>query len=67
MKRIIAKYYFDKAKQMYPNEKNKTRLMDIAEILKMTMNSHCGKAQVKVSCNGRVLLAKSLPEIKCFL
>lgn len=29
---------------MYPNEKNKTRLMDIAEILKMTMNSLYGKA-----------------------
>ena len=43
MKRVIAKCYFDKAKQMYPNEKNKTRLMDIAEILKMTMNSHYGK------------------------
>ena len=43
MKRIIPKCYFDKAKQIYPNEKNKTRLMDIAEMLKIIANSRYGK------------------------
>ena len=43
MKRIIPKCYFDKAKQMYPNEKNKARLMDIAEMLKIIANSRWGK------------------------
>ena len=43
MKRIIPKCYFDKAKQMYPNEENKTRLMDIAVMLKIIANSCYGK------------------------
>lgn len=43
MKRIIPKCYFNKAKQMYPSEKDKTRLMDIATMLKIITNSHCGK------------------------
>lgn len=43
MKRIIPKCYFDKARQMYPNEENKTRLMDIALMLKIISNSHYGK------------------------
>lgn len=43
MKRIIPKRYFDKARQMYPNEKDETRLMDIAILLKITMNSCYGK------------------------
>lgn len=47
MKRIIAKCYFDKAKQMYPNEKNKTRLMNIAIMLKIITNSHYGKEPSK--------------------
>lgn len=42
MKRIISKYYFNKAKQMYPNEESKTRLMDIAIMLKIITNSHFG-------------------------
>ena len=42
MKRTIAKCYFDKAKQMYPNEKNKTRLMDIAVTLQIIANSRYG-------------------------
>lgn len=42
MKRIIPKRYFDKAKQMYPNEENKARLMDIATMLKIIANSHYG-------------------------
>ena len=43
MKRIIPKCYFDKARQIYPNEKDETRLMDIAILLKITMNSCYGK------------------------
>lgn len=42
MNRIIAKIYYDKAKELYPNEKDKTRLMDIAVQLKITMNSFYG-------------------------
>ena len=43
MKRVVPKCYFDKAKQIYPNEENKTRLMDIAIMLKIIANSHYGK------------------------
>ena len=42
MKRIVPKCYFDKAKQMYPNEENKNRLMDIAAMLKIIANSRYG-------------------------
>lgn len=46
MKRIVPKCYFDKAKQMYPNEKNKTRLMDIAIMLKIIAHSRYGKVHL---------------------
>ena len=52
MKRIIPKCYFDKARQMYPNEKNKTRLMDIATMLKIIANSRYG---LGVQCNDSTL------------
>lgn len=43
MKEIIAKVYYDKAKKLYPNEKNKHRLILIAEMIKMNTNSLYGK------------------------
>jgi len=42
MKRIIAKVYYDKAKALYPDENDKTRLMDIAEQIKLSMNAVYG-------------------------
>lgn len=42
MSRGIAKVYYDKAKELYPNIKNKRQLMNIAMFIKCAMNGIYG-------------------------
>lgn len=43
MKKIVAKIYYNKAKELYPNETNKSTLINLAEAIKISMNSCYGK------------------------
>ncbi len=38
----ISKVYFDKAKKMFPHERNKKRLIELAEAIKIVTNSVYG-------------------------
>ena len=42
MKKAIAKVYYDKAKELYPNIKSKRQLMNIAESIKYAINGIYG-------------------------
>ena len=42
MKPGLAKVYYDKAKELYPNIKSKRQLINIAKAVKITMNSFYG-------------------------
>ena len=46
-KYVIPKVYFDEAKNLYPDEKDKNRLMRIAGLIKLIKNSCYGKSGVQ--------------------
>ena len=46
-KYVIPKVYFDEAKNLYPDEKDKNRLMHIAGLIKLIKNSCYGKSGVQ--------------------
>lgn len=50
MKTTIAKFYYDIAKKMYPNETNKHRLFSYALQIKILLNSQYGNTKSLEPC-----------------